>query len=235
MRWLLGGLAGFSEAERVARDDMPELERLMLHRVAELDRRVRDATDSYDWTGVGRTCIISAPATFRRSISISARTRCIATGRTSLRRRACRTVLDILHRCLCTWLAPTLCFYRDEAWTARFGHEGSVHLELYPEIPLDWHDAALAARWSRCAISAARSPPRSNWRAAAGQLGASLQAAVSLGLPREDPDLLDALLLDAEQWAEIAIVSDLRLPWRRRSASPSPWPRARNAPAAGAC
>jgi isoleucyl-tRNA synthetase len=124
----------------------------------------------------------------------------------NLRRRACRTVLDMLHRCLCTWLAPTLCFTSEEAWTARFGEAGSVHLELFPEIPAVWHDPGLAARWARvrdirrevtAAIEVAR---------AAGKLGASLQAAVSLDLPEEA-----RALLDAEQWAEIAIVSDLRL------------------------
>jgi isoleucyl-tRNA synthetase len=37
MRFMLGNLAGFSEAERVDPADMPELERWVLHRLAELD------------------------------------------------------------------------------------------------------------------------------------------------------------------------------------------------------
>ena len=37
----------------------------------------------------------------------------------SLRRRAARTVLEHLHRCLTTWLAPVLCFTAEEAWCAR--------------------------------------------------------------------------------------------------------------------
>ncbi len=52
LRWLLGSLAGFTEAEAIPHADMPELERLMLHRLTELDTRVRHAADSYDWAGL---------------------------------------------------------------------------------------------------------------------------------------------------------------------------------------
>ena len=52
LRWLLGSLAGFTEAERVAYADMPELEKWVLHRLTELDARIRAAVQSYDWTGV---------------------------------------------------------------------------------------------------------------------------------------------------------------------------------------
>jgi len=37
----LGSLAGFTEQERVPYDAMPELERWVLHRLTELDARIR--------------------------------------------------------------------------------------------------------------------------------------------------------------------------------------------------
>jgi hypothetical protein len=40
LRWMLGSLAHFHEPDRVAVADMPELERLMLHRLAEVDAQV---------------------------------------------------------------------------------------------------------------------------------------------------------------------------------------------------
>ena len=59
----------------------------------------------------------------------------------SPRRRAARTVLDTLHRCLTAWLAPVLVFTAEEAWTARFGGRAdSVHLQQFPEIPAEWRD-----------------------------------------------------------------------------------------------
>jgi isoleucyl-tRNA synthetase len=206
LRWLLGGLAGYADDERVPVEDMPELERYILHRLSELDARVRRAVKDYDWAGVVPE-LHNFCATDLSAFYFDIRKDALYCDRPdSLRRRACRTVLDALHRCLCTWLAPTLCFTAEEAWSARFGESGSVHLEQYPVIPADWRDDALSLRWARIrdirrevtgAIERAR---------AAGLFGASLQASVTLDLPDED-----AALLTAAQWADIAIVSELRL------------------------
>jgi isoleucyl-tRNA synthetase len=48
MRWMLGSLAHFT-GESVDHADMPELERLMLHRLSELDTLVRQAYDEFDF------------------------------------------------------------------------------------------------------------------------------------------------------------------------------------------
>src|SRR3546814_16714009 len=67
----------------------------------------------------------------------------------SLRRRACRTVLDELFSCLTAWLAPILCFPAEEAWWTRgTGKEAAVHLRTFPAVPADCPDPALAARWA---------------------------------------------------------------------------------------
>ncbi len=52
IRWMLGTLAHFRHEDRVAADAMPELERLMLHRLAELDGTVRAAYAAYDYKKV---------------------------------------------------------------------------------------------------------------------------------------------------------------------------------------
>ena len=206
LRWLLGGLDGFSETEKLPYADMPELERYVLHRVAELDRRVRDAVDSYDWTGVVPE-LHGFCASDLSAFYFDIRKDSLYCDRPdALCRRACRTVLDILHRALCTWLAPTLCFTADEAWVARFGEAGSVHAEQFVAVPANWRDAALAARWQalrdiRRNVTAALEQAR-----AAGQFGASLQASVTLALPAPE-----AGLLDAATWADLAIVSDCHL------------------------
>ncbi len=49
IRFMLANLAGFDEAERVTRADMPELERYMLARLAELDAGVRAAYEGFDF------------------------------------------------------------------------------------------------------------------------------------------------------------------------------------------
>jgi len=201
LRWLLGSLAGFTENERVADDDMPELERWVLHRLAELDQRMRGALASHDWTGVypdiHAFCSSDLSAFYfdvRKDVLY-----CDPAG--SVRRRAARTVLDHLHRCLTAWLAPVLCFTAEEAWLARFPSEDdSVHLQQFPAIPTEWHDAALGARWA--SIREARGAVTTALEAARLEklIGASLQATVTL--PGDF-----GKLLDAEGWAEVGIVS----------------------------
>jgi isoleucyl-tRNA synthetase len=204
LRWVLGSLAGFTEAEAVPVEDMPELERYILHRMTELDAKIRAAVDSYAWTGVYPE-IHNFCASDLSAFYFDIRKDAIYCDRPdSLRRRAARTVLDKLHRCLCMWLAPVLCFTAEEAWTVRFGETQSVHLQLFPEMPRDWRDDRLAAKWEQLrAIRRRVTVPLEEARRA-NVIGASLQASVMLKLA---PD--EAELLSPEEWAELAIVSDV--------------------------
>ena len=201
LRWLLGSLDGFSEAERVEPADMPELERWVLHRLAELDRRMQRALADHDWTGVypelHAFCSTDLSAFYfdvRKDVLY-----CDAAD--SPKRRATRTVLDHLHRCLVAWLAPVLCFTAEEAWLARFPSEdGSVHLEAFPAVPAGWFDQALGERWTALRIQRGAMTAVLEQARAEKLIGASLQA--RLTVPPEATDLLDA-----EGWAELAIVS----------------------------
>jgi isoleucyl-tRNA synthetase len=204
LRWVLGSLDGFSEAERLPVEQMPELERWVLHRLTELDARIRAATENYDWTGVYPE-VHNFCNTDLSAFYFDVRKDAIyCDAASSLRRRAARTVLDHLHRCLTIWLAPTLCFTAEEAWTARFGEEGSVHLQLFPDLPHEWRDDPLAAKWETIRAIRRRITVRIEEARAAKTIGASLQAAVTLKLA---PD--EALLLNEADWAEVAIVSSL--------------------------
>jgi isoleucyl-tRNA synthetase len=206
LRWVLGSLHGFTEAERVRESDMPELERWVLHRLTEIDARIRAAVESYDWTGVypelHNFCSVDLSAFY-----FDIRKDAIYCDRPdSLRRRAARTVLDHLHRCLCAWLAPVLCFTAEEAWGARYGEDASVHLELFPALPEQWHDEALAAKWETIRAIRRRITVPIEEARKANTIGSSLQAAVELPLNAEHETLLDEAA-----WSEIAIVSSVKI------------------------
>ncbi len=149
-RYLLGNLEGFDEAERVAHADMPELERVILHRLAELDQLVRQAYNDYDFKR-----IFHALTNFM-NIDLSAfyfdirKDALYCDAPSSLRRRACRTVLHELFMSLTAWFAPILCFTAEEVWLTRFpDDEGSVHLRTFPDLPESWIDAGLAEKWRK--------------------------------------------------------------------------------------
>jgi isoleucyl-tRNA synthetase len=206
LRWVLGSLDGFSEEERVPLEEMPELERWVLHRLTEIDAKIHAAVASYDWTGVypelHNFCSVDLSAFY-----FDIRKDAVYCDRPdSARRRAARTVLDHLHRCLCTWLAPVLCFTAEEAWCARFGEAVSVHLELFPTLPDIWHDEALAAKWETLRNIRRRITVPIEEARKANIVGSSLQAAVELPLNAEHEHLLDEAA-----WSEIAIVSSVRI------------------------
>jgi isoleucyl-tRNA synthetase len=211
LRWVLGSLDGFAETERVPVEEMPELERWVLHRLTEIDAKVRAAVESYDWTGVypdlHNFCSVDLSAFY-----FDIRKDALYCDRPdSLRRRAARTVLDHLHRYLCTWLAPVLCFTAEEAWCARFGppagdDDTSVHLELFQTPPAEWHDDALAAKWETIRTIRRRITVPIEECRKANVIGSSLQAAVDLPLNAQHETLLDAA-----EWSEIAIVSSVQI------------------------
>ncbi|MEM1388052.1 MAG: isoleucine--tRNA ligase [Pseudomonadota bacterium] len=178
MRFLLGNLAGFSDEERVSPEDMPELERWVLHRLAELDERVRTGYAQYDFQGAFRA-LFDFCALDLSSLYFDIRKDALyCDAADSLRRRASRTVLDLLFHRLTTWLAPILVFTMEEVWLERRPGEGSsVHLVDIPETPKAWRDDALAQKWAgirrvRRAVTSALEVQRRD-----KVIGASLEAA----------------------------------------------------------
>jgi isoleucyl-tRNA synthetase len=204
IRWMLGSLAHFHDQDRVAPADMPELERLMLHRLAELDTLVRRAYGEFDYKR-----IFAALSSFMTG-DLSAfyfdirKDALYCDPNSSRTRKASLAVIDQLFHATVTWLAPMLPFTAEEAWLARNpSAEGSVHLELFPEIPAAWHDEALAEKWRkvrkvRSVVTGAIEIER-----AAKRIGSSLEADPLVYV--SDPDLF-ANLLDIDL-AEISITS----------------------------
>ena len=147
LRYLLGALNGFEEAERVAVADMPPLEQFILHRLWQLDAEVRAAYEGYRFSEVIRPVLEFCQgdlSTFFFDIRKDA-LYCDRPG--SLRRRACRTVLEAVFERLTIWLSPLIPFTTEEAWTTRYPDAGSNSLRVFPETPADWRNDAEAARW----------------------------------------------------------------------------------------
>jgi isoleucyl-tRNA synthetase len=149
LRWMLGNLAHFEPADRVGYDVMPELERLMLHRLAELDPLIRTAYADFDYKRIFAALnafMTSDLSAFYFDIRKDA---LYCDPYSSVTRKSCLTVLDHLFRCTVSWLAPLLCFTAEEAWLAREPAAQSVHLEPFPAVPASWRDEALAERWKK--------------------------------------------------------------------------------------
>jgi isoleucyl-tRNA synthetase len=187
---------------------MPELERWVLHRLSELDQVVRRGCDDFDFHSIYQQlhnfCAVDLSAFY-----FDVRKDALYCDRPdSTRRRACRTVLDQVFSCLTAWLAPILCFTAEEAWWARgIGPEASVHLRRFPDVPAEWRDEELAAKWARVrdlrrVVTGALEVERAEKR-----IGSSLQAHPTVHVAA--PDL--RALLDGLDLADIVITSALTL------------------------
>jgi isoleucyl-tRNA synthetase len=149
LRWMLGNLAHFDAADCIAADKMPELERLMLHRLAELDPLVRQAYADFDYKRIFALLNVFMTVDLSAFYFDIRKDALYCDPYSSLTRKACLTVLDHVFRATVTWFAPMLCFTAEEAWLARDPSAVSVHLEQFPDVPQSWRDEALAEKWRK--------------------------------------------------------------------------------------
>jgi isoleucyl-tRNA synthetase len=150
MRYLLGALAGFDEAERVTDyADFPPLEKYILHRLWELDGQVREAYESYRFSDVIRPLIEFCQGDLSTLFFDIRKDSLYCDAPTAVRRRAYRTVLDHVFDRLTIWLAPLASFTMEEAWTTRFPQAGPVTLRVMPARVDAWRNDAEAARWAK--------------------------------------------------------------------------------------
>ncbi len=207
LRYILGNLDEWDEAEKVEPADMPELERWVLHRLAELDAQVRANCNNYEFSRMFSTihnfCTLELSAFYfdiRKDVLY-------CDGVDNITRRSARTVLDTLFHCLTSWLAPVLVFTMEETWQARYPDEDwSVHMNQFPEIPASWKNDELHQKWSkirafRRVVTGALEVERREKR-----IGSSLQAAPTVYVSTDYEKLLEGLPL-----ADICIASKLNL------------------------
>ncbi|MEH6751631.1 MAG: class I tRNA ligase family protein, partial [Paracoccaceae bacterium] len=206
-RFLLGSLADFTESDRVDPAEMPELERWVLHRLAELDARVRSGYAAYDFQGVFQAVFNFATVDLSAFYFDIRKDALYCDGDTP-RRRAARTVLDILFHRLTTWLAPVLVFTMEEVWLERFpGEDSSVHLQDIPATPVEWLDEALAAKWARVRAARRVVTAALEVQRTAKVIGASLEAAPMVHV--RDPELLE--ILGSVAFEDVCITSAIGL------------------------
>ena len=202
-RYMLGGLSDCNEAEQVAVADMPELERYILHRLAEVNGELKQHVNDFAFGPYMRT-LTAFMQDDLSAFFFDIRKDCLYCDAPSdPKRMAYRTVMDILFHALTRYIAPVLCFTAEEIWQSRFADDtDSIHLKVWPEIDAAWVDEKLAAKWiqvraARETVTEAIEPLRRE-----KVIRSSLEAEVTY--PLAD------LPVSAEEFAELSIVADVR-------------------------
>ena len=161
-RYLLGALDGFTEAERLATDAMPELERYVLALLAELDGKLRSAALAYDFNAYTRLLVDFCNEDLSAFFFDIRKDSLYCDAADDPKRRAYRSVLDLLFHALVRYAAPVLVFTAEEVWLSRYPDADSVHLLEWPELPQVDQDGAkwAALRTLRDAVNEAIEPLR---------------------------------------------------------------------------
>jgi isoleucyl-tRNA synthetase len=204
-RWMLGTLAHREPGDTVGHSAMTDLERLMLHKLAELDLKVREAYENFDFARVIATLTAFMNADLSAFYFDIRKDALYCDAPSSVRRRGALEAIEHIFRAVTVWLAPILVFTTEEVWSARDAAHRSIHLEQFPAIPSAWRDDQLATTWEtirllRLAVTGAIEIAR-----AEKQIGSSLEAAPRVYL--SNPEHLKAL--EGVDFAEVCITSDV--------------------------
>lgn len=202
-RYMLGGLGDFQDSERVAVADMPELERYILHRLAEVDAKLKQHVNDFAFGPYMRELTAFAQDDLS-AFFFDIRKDCLyCDAPDDPKRMAYRTLMDILFHALTRYIAPVLVFTAEEIWQSRFPDENdSIHLKEWPEVEGAWTDDALAGKWenirtARINVTEAIEPLRRE-----KTIRSSLEAEVTY--PMAD------VPMDVAEFAELCIVAEVK-------------------------
>ncbi|MBL4892812.1 MAG: isoleucine--tRNA ligase [Rhizobiaceae bacterium] len=207
LRWMLGTL-GHYKGEDVPFAEMPELERLMLHRLVELDEIVQKGYDDFDFKRIFAQLFNFMTVEMSAFYFDIRKDALYCDAPSSMRRKASLQVVKILFDCLTKWMAPMLSFTMEECWISRYGEDaGSIHMEQFEVIPAEWRDDELAAKWQkirnvRRVVTGALEIERREKR-----IGSSLEAAPVVYITDED---LQKAVSDVDM-AEVCITSAISI------------------------
>ncbi|MDJ0510710.1 MAG: isoleucine--tRNA ligase [Crocosphaera sp.] len=188
-RFLLGNLHDFDpQQHKVSYEDLPELDRYMLHCITEVFTEVTDAFETYQFFRFFQTvqnfCVVDL-SNFYLDI---AKDRLYISHPDSMRRRSCQTVLAVAIENLAKAIAPVLCHMAEDIWQSLPYEtpQKSVFEAGWVQTSKQWENPELEASWTK--IRAIRNEVNNALELARQQkaIGSSLDAKVLIYVSDQD-------------------------------------------------
>jgi len=204
-RYLIGNLDGFDEKEKISIENFPELEKYILHRLWQIDQTINECVKNFNFHNMF-TALLNFCSNDLSAFYFDIRKDIIyCDSSKSIKRRAVRTLLDIIFNHLVKWLAPSLSFTCEEAWQSR-GNLSSIHLEDFMSVDKNYQNVHINNKWNnikniRKVITGALEKKRSD-----KMIGSSLEAHIKVYLSEELKKDIEKIHLD-----EIAITSSFEI------------------------
>ncbi|MCJ7593939.1 MAG: isoleucine--tRNA ligase, partial [Desulfobacterales bacterium] len=210
-RFILGNLFDFdSSKDSVPYEEIEELDRWALNRLQEMNERVQKAYDRFEFHPVFHNlhnfCVLDLSSFYLDII----KDRLYVSPSKSKGRRSAQTAMKEILEVLVRLMAPILSFTADEIWQylKDDGRSPSVHMDLFIPVKEEYKDPELAARWeSLMRVRKEVTKALENTRRERS-IGHSLDASITLGLP---PDLMEQLDAYRPEFNTIFIVSSAQL------------------------
>ncbi|MEH2300260.1 MAG: isoleucine--tRNA ligase [Nostoc sp.] len=182
-RFLLGSLHDFDpEKDAVPFEELPELDRYMLHRITEVFEEVTEAFESFQFFRFFQTvqnfCVVDL-SNFYLDV---AKDRLYISATNAFRRRSCQTVLKIAIDNLARAIAPVLCHTAEDIWQYlpyKTPYK-SVFEAGWVQVDQKWRNPELAEFWE--ALRKIRTDVNGSLEnlRVAKEIGSSLEAKVLL-------------------------------------------------------
>ena len=145
-RYLIGNLNNFNTKELVEEENLPELERYILHRLWEVDQVIKKCIKTFNFH-LMFTTLLNFCSNDLSAFYFDIRKDVIyCDSLNSHSRKSTRTLLNIIFNFLVRWFAPSLSFTTEEAWKA-MGNTDSIHLEDFKECKESYSNENLNKKW----------------------------------------------------------------------------------------
>jgi isoleucyl-tRNA synthetase len=149
-RFLLGNLHDFDPTQdAIAYENLPELDRYMLHRMTEVFDEIQDSFDTFQFFRFFQTVQNFCTVDLSNFYLDIAKDRLYISSTNAERRRSCQTVLAIALENLATSIAPVLSHMAEDIW--QYLPYATPHKSVFEAgwVKLDeqWRNPELAKRW----------------------------------------------------------------------------------------
>ncbi len=154
IRFILGNLNGWNLDNKIEYNELPELEKYILHKVKKINSEVQVFFNQFNFSKAFQL-ILSFCSSDLSSFFFDIRKDALyCEDKNSNLVRSTKTVMSIIFNCLVRWLSPIIPFTTEEAWQCWKNEidsdaEVSCHLLKKPEIPDDWLNSKLEDRWRK--------------------------------------------------------------------------------------
>ena len=194
LRFLMANISDFDPAaDTVSPDQMLEIDRFALARTAQFQAEVIQHFDAYEFHPVVSKLQVFCSEDLGAFYLDVLKDRLYTTAPKSLARRSAQTAMHQITHAMLRWMAPFLSFTAEEAWPILAGklNKGSIFFETFATLPSP--NEALLAKWSRIRAIRDQANKAIEDLRAAGSVGASLQANLTITAGADDAALLRSL------------------------------------------